>query len=1031
MAQLVPQHDPDQAVSLGDKTTLGRSSQNTVQVPGKKASRQHAHILRQGGQFLIEDLGSSNGTFVDGRKVKRQVLKHGMVVRITDAEYRFDDESDDPLIGANLRGYKVRRKLGAGGMGTVYLGWQTAMEREVALKVLNPELVKDKEFIEQFESEAKLAGRLNHPNIIGVHDFGFANDCYFFSMEYVDGESLQAVLDREGALPPARCIELGLQIARGLEHAHELGVLHQDIKPLNIMIGAGGEAKIADLGLAQTYAHGQESSSSMGKLVGTPQYMAPEVLRRQPPTVQSDLFSLGTTLFHMAVGRSPLKGSNASEIVRQRLELPTPDPNRFNPDLPRPLAAFIQRLMAKNPEDRPPSAGAAATELTVIQAELDAPTPAKRAPAAKRSVTPALGPPGAPVEEAGGQKPPSRGSARSSTEDGSAGARRRGLASTRTQAKIIMYLISVAIAVAGAALFYFFVLPPPEEREAREVYEEAVSLARGGDVGSALDTLETLLRRYDKTTVAPDARRLKAELEMEREVARIERQHQMGSLSAGRALEQLDALLAQGIKGKLAARLRTLMDAFERKRREEESAGDEDEGESLAVRASRAWPETETAVERMLRQEREEDAAQALKIFMESYTGTPEADLAGQRLAALQNRASDGFEEELERVRTYRANRRPGEAWKLLETLYRQEDGVRQRSALREEMAQIDGAVRQRFFALHREARTRFAELRPSGIRAASGELAAELSGLTWQGPARVMAAEARLVGKFLDAVCDTIDAQPGFRTGVPGLVGPCRLEVRKGDTLYAVPEDVAAAKVAWEDLPEDVFWELVPASRLDEDERLGAGLHFAARGHFGYALTYLSTGERTPKQQQIHSEVLAHREDRRVIDFFDFEPDRQDQNNRWLPLGGDWDMTGGAMAASGEQSRAVLTGRLYSMANFGLRASLDLGTERGEMRFVLDGGAMGVLAAHIRHDRTSLSFERPGREREKVDGEAPALKHPIVFAVQKGQAELRSGGKVLCRYRVPDAAQLLCRLRIEFDAMSGSVDDLSLEEGM
>ena len=171
-----------QEYDLRHATTFGRSSKSTIRVAGSKVSREHARILLQDGSYRLEDLHSSNGTFVNGQRIESCTLKPGDVIRVGTTEYTFTDQIEDPLLGTQLGNYRILEQVGKGGMGTVYRAKQLSMDRIVALKVMRPEFASRPEFAQDFLREARLAGQLQHANIIAIHDFGDASGRIFFSM---------------------------------------------------------------------------------------------------------------------------------------------------------------------------------------------------------------------------------------------------------------------------------------------------------------------------------------------------------------------------------------------------------------------------------------------------------------------------------------------------------------------------------------------------------------------------------------------------------------------------------------------------------------------------------------------------------------------------------------------------------------------------------------------------------------------------------------------------------------------------------
>jgi serine/threonine-protein kinase len=264
--------------------------------------------------------------------------------------------------------YEVRRELGQGGMGVVYLARQPALEREVVIKALRRGLAEDASIEERFRREAQAAAGIHHQNVVAVHDcFAWRGD-HFIVQEFVAGEDLAKVLQIVQRLDPRIVGLVALELARGLEEVHARSVVHRDLKPGNVMLGRGGEAKIADFGIALEPRN--TALTQTGLAVGTPAYMSPEQHRGERADQRSDLFSFGVLLYEMLTGELPFPGSsNATETSRvqgvtetslaRRMEAGRyPPPRALAPETPRALARLIRACLRPKPKRRVQSASA-------------------------------------------------------------------------------------------------------------------------------------------------------------------------------------------------------------------------------------------------------------------------------------------------------------------------------------------------------------------------------------------------------------------------------------------------------------------------------------------------------------------------------------------------------------------------------------------------------------------------------------------------------------------------------------------------
>ncbi|MEZ5993335.1 MAG: protein kinase [Planctomycetota bacterium] len=261
-----------------------------------------------------------------------------------------------------IEGYKLAAKLGQGAMGTVYKARQVRMDRWVAIKVLQPELAANATIKQRFLQEARASARLNHPNVITGIDAGEVDGLCYFAMEYVEGKTLQQLVKERGAMDERQALDAILQVAKALEHAEKLSLVHRDVKPDNIMITRDRQVKLLDLGLAKVRA-AEDVGATKGMAVGTPNYISPEqAMGRQDIDTRADIYSLGVTLYFCLTARVPYEGP--PEVVMYRhIHEPPPHPKNFRPDLQESTSSLVYSMMAKRPEDRPASAAQLVSDI--------------------------------------------------------------------------------------------------------------------------------------------------------------------------------------------------------------------------------------------------------------------------------------------------------------------------------------------------------------------------------------------------------------------------------------------------------------------------------------------------------------------------------------------------------------------------------------------------------------------------------------------------------------------------------------------
>ncbi len=269
--------------------------------------------------------------------------------------------------------YEIIRRLGAGGMGTVYLARHTLMDRRCALKVLPPGQNRDREALQRFTREAQNASRIVHPCVCTVYDFGTTDEgVAYLAMEYLEGRTLGAILAEQNRLPLDRAIRLTRAIAAGLDAAHELGIVHRDLKPDNVMVMAtktGESVKLVDFGIAKALAQEPEGGmTAPGVVIGTPDYMAPEQFAGDPVDPRADLYALGVMFYRMVTGALPHQGESARDTLTRRLTEP-PRPlaeSAPNSAFPEGLQPVVDRVLARRPADRYPTAGGFGTALVEL-----------------------------------------------------------------------------------------------------------------------------------------------------------------------------------------------------------------------------------------------------------------------------------------------------------------------------------------------------------------------------------------------------------------------------------------------------------------------------------------------------------------------------------------------------------------------------------------------------------------------------------------------------------------------------------------
>lgn len=271
--------------------------------------------------------------------------------------------------GQRIPGYRILGKLGAGAMATVFKAQQLALDRLVAIKVLPRKYNENTQFIERFYAEGRAAATLNHPNIVQAYDVGKAGEYHYFVMEFVDGRTVYDDIVRHKRFPEADAIDITIQLTQALQHAHEKGLVHRDVKPKNIMINHEGVVKLADMGLARAISDKEAAEAESGKAFGTPYYISPEQIRGETNIgAPADIYSLGATLYHMLTGTVPFDAKSPSSVMHKHLKAELVPPDHVNPKLSAGISEIIEMMMSKSRRKRYQNCEDLLVDLRAVQA---------------------------------------------------------------------------------------------------------------------------------------------------------------------------------------------------------------------------------------------------------------------------------------------------------------------------------------------------------------------------------------------------------------------------------------------------------------------------------------------------------------------------------------------------------------------------------------------------------------------------------------------------------------------------------------
>lgn len=314
---------------------------------------------------LLEELKSR-------RKVNPVMLRDLMVdlgyITQNQAERLKKNIKESKVAAYQIPGYKILGKLGAGAMAVVYKAQQLSLNRTVAIKVLPKRFSGNPEYVERFFKEGQAAGKLNHNNIVQAVDVGEAGGYHYFVMEYVEGKTLHDDLSAGKIFKEDEALDIIIQVAHALQHAHSCGLIHRDVKPKNIMINTAGVVKLADMGLARETTDIEAAQTEAGKAYGTPYYIAPEQIRGKIDIDgRADIYGLGSTFYHMVTGRVPFMADDPAEVMRKHLKEELIPPDHINTKLSAGTSEVIEVMMAKRKEDRYNNVEELLTDLEAVR----------------------------------------------------------------------------------------------------------------------------------------------------------------------------------------------------------------------------------------------------------------------------------------------------------------------------------------------------------------------------------------------------------------------------------------------------------------------------------------------------------------------------------------------------------------------------------------------------------------------------------------------------------------------------------------
>ena len=322
-----------------------------ISIEDSQMSRKHCEIFEEDDEYIIKDLNSSNGTWINGADRQQAILQDGDMINVggSTIEVRhLQDKQDDPLLGRDLNGFQVQAVIGRGSQATVFRGTQVNLDRSVAMKIMRGE-GQSKSTIQNFIKEAREAGRLNHPNVVQVHDVFTVDNLHILIMELMEGESTLHQMQKEGPFEYEEALKVLMHMADAIAYAQANKIVHRDIKPANILQTQNGIYKLADLGIATRLKKG---TAQDGRMHGTPLYMSPEQARGDTIDTRADIYCLGASIWHLLTGTPVFTGS-PREVIGAHMHREVPDLKEAAPGLNPGLADLVTAMLSKNPNERP------------------------------------------------------------------------------------------------------------------------------------------------------------------------------------------------------------------------------------------------------------------------------------------------------------------------------------------------------------------------------------------------------------------------------------------------------------------------------------------------------------------------------------------------------------------------------------------------------------------------------------------------------------------------------------------------------